>query len=265
MAQLMYFNPSVTSIGASRFLTATSVASNGQLPVQSDALTGSAKQINKILEYQGGSLDTLLIEHPLTITYLLSCQQNNCMIYVSPQIANLGFTPEAWLGKPDLRLQRVHKEDLERVEKAFRHSHSTAEKLSCHYRFYDSAEKMHWFHDETNVVCDESGDPLFIMGAMRDITDMKVMETELNEHRYYLEQKVEQRTKQLERKITLLESCNTTLCSKLAQAKRDITALQKQLNSTLSGRESNDCSKQLTGISEQTESGVKHGWVECTV
>lgn len=263
MAQLMNFNQSVTSIGASRFLTATSVASNGQLPVQSDSLNGGAKQINKISEYQGGSPDTLLTEHPLTITYLLSCQHNNCMIYVSPQIANLGFTPEAWLGKPELRLQRVHKEDLERVEKAFRHCHSTDEKLSCHYRFYDSAGKVHWFHDETNVVCDESGDPLFIMGAMRDITDMKVMETELNEHRYYLEQKVEERTKQLEKRITLLESCNTTLCNKLAQANRDVTALHKQLNCSLSGKESNDCSKQLTGIIEQADSGVKHGWEEC--
>ena len=68
---------------------------------------------------------------------------------------------------------------------------------------------------------------------------MKKLEAELNEHRYYLERKVEQRTEQLMKRITLLESCNASLCNKLAQAKRDIAALHKQLDSTLSDTISN--------------------------
>lgn len=68
----------------------------------------------------------------------------------------------------------------------------------------------------------------------------KKLEDELNEHRYYLERKVEQRTEQLMKRITLLESCNATLCDKLAQAKRDIARLRKQLASTFPVTESND-------------------------
>lgn len=228
MAQPLQTIPSVTSIGASDLLAGNPVASNGQLPVQSSAFTGSATQLKNISQDEDGFLDILPTEHPLTIAYVSSCQQGNCMIYVSPQVASLGFTPDALLGKPDFRIQQIHKEDLEQVEKALRHSRSTAGKFSCQYRLHDSAGKVRWFHDEASVVSDESDAPLFIMGAMRDITEMKMMEAELNEHRYYLERKVEQRTEQLVRRITLLESCNATLCDKLALAHKKFAALRRQ-------------------------------------
>lgn len=73
-----------------------------------------------------------------------------------------------------------------------------------------------------------------------DAFAIKRLESELNEHRYYLERKVEQRTEQLIRRITLLESCNATLCGKLAQAKRDVAALHKQLTNAQSCMKSDD-------------------------
>lgn len=85
------------------------------------------------------------------------------------------------------------------------------------------------FHDEAGVRCDEPGIPSFIMGAMRDVTETKAMEAELHEHRYRLERKVEQRTEQHVRRITLLESCNATLSGKLALAHRELAALKKQM------------------------------------
>lgn len=69
---------------------------------------------------------------------------------------------------------------------------------------------------------------------------------ELNEHRYNIERKVEQRTEQLMRRLSLLESCNASLCGKLAQAKRDIAALHLQLAHVQSGAELNDCHGQLS-------------------
>jgi predicted nuclease with TOPRIM domain len=73
-----------------------------------------------------------------------------------------------------------------------------------------------------------------------DAFAVKRLETELNEHRYYLERKVEQRTEQLVRRISLLETCNATLCDKLAQARREVAALQKQLTDAKSGMETNE-------------------------
>jgi PAS domain S-box-containing protein len=204
-----------------------------------------------------------LAEHPMTIAYVSSCQQGNFMIYVSSQVENLGFTTEAWLGKPDLRLQQIHEDDLEQVEKAMWHSCRTAEKLSCRYRLYDNAGNIRWFHDEATVMCDESGAPLFMMGAMRDITEIKEMEEELNEHRYYLEKKVEQRTEQLLKRITLLESCNATLCDKLAQARRDIAALRGQLAGAMSGVGANDCLGRNGVVKNMIKPGEKDDWIGC--
>lgn len=63
---------------------------------------------------------------------------------------------------------------------------------------------------------------------MLDITDKKEMEAELNQHRYYLERHVELRTEQLIKRIALLESCNTTLGSKLALSRTELAALKRQ-------------------------------------
>lgn len=214
------------SIGASSLIQNVLHTSGSQL------LVAQPMQFREGTQDEHGVLEGLQVEQPLTISYVATCQHGHSMIYVGPQIASLGYTQQAWLGKPELRLQHVHEDDLERVMKAMRHSCETGEKFNCRYRMYDSAGRVRWFHDEANMVCDESGEHLFVMGAMRDITDMKEMEEELNEHRYYLEKKVEQRTEELVRRIALLESCNAALCDKLAQARREIAALNRQLGST---------------------------------
>ncbi len=55
----------------------------------------------------------------------------------------------------------------------------------------------------------------------------KEMMAELHEHRYYLEQKVEQRTDHLLKRIASLEACNATLCDKLAAAQQELAKLKK--------------------------------------
>jgi len=60
------------------------------------------------------------------------------------------------------------------------------------------------------------GDALLIGKIMHDMQKMKA---ELKEHRYCLERNVELRTGHLLKRIALLESCNATLCGKLALAR----------------------------------------------
>lgn len=82
--------------------------------------------------------------------------------------------------------------------------------------------------------------PVRQLPAQPDAFAVKKLEAELNEHRYSLEKKVEQRTGQLVKRITLLESCNATLSDKLAKARSEIAALQKQLTNAQSGMETGD-------------------------
>lgn len=202
-------------------------------PAGLDVFDEKAWRAEKIVLGEGGFASVLPVEHPLVTTYISSYQQDNQMIYVSPQIARLGFAPEMWLGKRDLRLQQIHEGDLDRVTQALQHSLSTGEKFNCHYRLYDSKGKVRWFHDEASVY-DESGSALLFKGVMLDITDKKEMEAELNERRYYLEQSVEQRTEDLMKRIALLESCNATLCNKLAMINQGVAAPDSQSAAPLS-------------------------------
>lgn len=60
------------------------------------------------------------------------------------------------------------------------------------------------------------------------IHDMRLMRAELNEHRYNLERNVQLRTMHLLKRITLLESCNATLCDRLACAQKELGELKRQ-------------------------------------
>jgi predicted nuclease with TOPRIM domain len=85
--------------------------------------------------------------------------------------------------------------------------------------------------------------------------DMKKMKAELNELRYHLERNVKQRTEPLLKRIALLESCNTTLCDKLASVRKELTALKQQSVYTLAKKdtEPNDRTVKLYVMNNQTQ------------
>ena len=220
------------------------------LPAQQEVFDTFDESVRKekILLDKGAYTRILPLEHSLAMAYISSCRQGGRMIYVSPQIAHLGFAMEAWLGKTDLRLQQVHEDDFERLVQAIQHSCSTGDKFNCYYRLYDSNRKVHWFHDEARMTCDESGVPMFASGVMLEITDKKEMEAELNEHRHSLERHVEMRISQLMKRMELLESCNATLSGKLTLAQRELAVLKQP--PTASIEQANICDEQLDGISD---------------
>ena len=58
--------------------------------------------------------------------------------------------------------------------------------------------------------------------------NVRMMARELKEHRYYFEQNVARRTGLLLKRIELLETCNATLCGKVANSQKDLAELQQQ-------------------------------------
>ena len=110
----------------------------------------------------------------------------------------------------------------------------------------------------------KSGAMLFVGKAMRD---MKKMKAELNELRYHLEQNVGQRTESLSKRIALLESCNTTLCDKLASARKELAALKQPSLHLLAKKETerNDRTVKLCIMNNQTQkllvSNAQGQWV----
>jgi PAS domain S-box-containing protein len=104
--------------------------------------------------------------------------------YVSPQIEQImGCTPEEFIAEPELWLDlMVDEQQREEMRTTYvaaiteRRPSWTGEYLIRHR---DGREV--WVHDETTLVTDERGEPLFLQGVMYDVTERKLAERALLE------------------------------------------------------------------------------------
>ncbi|HEX6401544.1 MAG TPA: PAS domain-containing protein, partial [Actinomycetota bacterium] len=99
--------------------------------------------------------------------------------YISPQYEELfGYTPEERQANPTLWRELLHPEDRERAVEAARRSYEQGG-FSEDYRMVARDGRVVWVHDETVLIRDELGKPLFWQGVMYDITEQKRAEQEL--------------------------------------------------------------------------------------
>ena len=62
-----------------------------------------------------------LVEQIPAITYTTALQTPDKLLYISPQISQLGFSAEEWLANPDGALTQIHPEDRMRVQEDISH------------------------------------------------------------------------------------------------------------------------------------------------
>ena len=99
--------------------------------------------------------------------------------YISPQYEELfGYTPEERQANPTLWRELLHPEDRARAVEAARLSYE-AGGFSEDYRMVARDGRIVWVHDETVLIRDEEGTPLFWQGVMYDISEQKRAEQEL--------------------------------------------------------------------------------------
>jgi PAS domain S-box-containing protein len=99
--------------------------------------------------------------------------------YMSPQYEELfGYTPEERQANPTLWRELLHPEDRERAIEAAARSYD-AGGFSEDYRMIARDGRIVWVHDETVLIRDEDGTPLFWQGVLYDISEQKRAEQEL--------------------------------------------------------------------------------------
>ncbi|MGZ8157800.1 MAG: diguanylate cyclase domain-containing protein [Methylobacter sp.] len=167
-----------------------------------------------------------LVEQIPAITYIASLESPGKLLYLSPQIHKLGFSPEDWLDDPQGLLSRVHPDDRLDAMDAYSHSCEYHAPLRCEYRLVMSDGQSRWFLDEANVVRDQEGGSLFLQGVLVDITKDKQTEQELSYYRRRLEEMVALRTEQLEKQCVILKSANANLDQALCELKQADSALR---------------------------------------
>ncbi len=98
-------------------------------------------------------------------------------LYVSPQVEELlGYPADDWLRNPELLLQAVHPDDLERLLADAEGLRTTGKPIRAEYRYRAADGRIVWVLDETNLVSDDDGTPLWVQGFLLDITERKSAE-----------------------------------------------------------------------------------------
>ena len=161
-----------------------------------------------------------LVEQMPAITYVSTLDEKSRLLYISPQIRTLGFSPEEWLADPEARFKRIHAEDRLRVVDEFSRARRTGRPLRCEYRLLARNGQALWFRDEASMARDKSGKPLFWQGMLVDISAAKRAEEELRQHRFHLEELVTKRT-------AALTKANEKLRRELGERARVEEALQQ--------------------------------------
>ncbi len=103
------------------------------------------------------------------------------MEYVSPQVRDLGYEPEEWLGPTERWIAFVHPDDRAMVRERNERSDETLEPFSAEYRIVRKDGGVVWYRDEAILVRGADGEPLFWQGVMTDITERKTAEEQLRD------------------------------------------------------------------------------------
>ena len=172
----------------------------------------------------------ILLEQIPAITYTAALEKPGKLLYVSPQISVLGYSPEEWIAPESEWLNRIHADDRIRAMEAFNSVRVTGKPLRCEYRLIDRAGEVRWVLDEARLVRDESGNPLLLQGILIDITKNKQVEEELRQHRRHVDELVALRTSQFEKQTAIFKSANANLSSELRALGQSGEKLKKYAN-----------------------------------
>jgi diguanylate cyclase (GGDEF)-like protein/PAS domain S-box-containing protein len=122
---------------------------------------------------------------PLAI-YIDALDASATSIYNSPQNAEItGYTHEQWLSDPDLFAKIVHADDRERVLRELHEAHAQNTEFCCEYRIVRPDGSERWVRDQSVVIDDADGTPIYRQGYLLDITPRKAAEDRLAHLAYH--------------------------------------------------------------------------------
>ena len=143
----------------------------GALGAADDAHAREAQTRNAETQYR-----TLVEALPL-VTYTDELNATAATLYISPQVEDLlGYPVSDWLEDPEMFAKVLHPDDRERVLALLVHCNESAERFSAEYRLVARDGRTVWVLDESVVISDENGEPMFTQGYMLDISARKKAE-----------------------------------------------------------------------------------------
>jgi PAS domain S-box-containing protein len=123
-----------------------------------------------------------LVEQVNAITYIAEIGMDGQWYYVSPQIESiLGYKPEEWLAISHKWAEQIHPDDLP-IVKAAEEASERGEPFQAEFRVKRKDGREVWLSDNGVVVQSNNSRPV-MEGIIVDITERKVLETQLQQSR----------------------------------------------------------------------------------
>lgn len=121
-----------------------------------------------------------LVEQTPAVVFLDRANKTETGIYVSPRVEQLtGYSPAEWLSNTTLWDDLVYKADKERISQAFQFSRENKLQFTEEYRIARKDGGVIWVKEDSNLIKNENGDPLYWQGVLFDITKDKQNEAAL--------------------------------------------------------------------------------------
>ncbi|HBB35359.1 MAG TPA: hypothetical protein DDZ80_10685 [Cyanobacteria bacterium UBA8803] len=142
-----------------------------------------------------------------------------------------GLIPGTFEVSYEVFLDRIHPEDLAGVEQAIAHALNTETDYLKEYRVVWPDGSIHWIEAQGRCIYEETARPVRMIGTVRDISDRKQVEVDLQRANDELELRVQART------VELLQA-NEVLQAEIAERKRaeeELRNLSKALESAVEG------------------------------
>lgn len=150
-----------------------------------------------------------LVETSDIIPWEIDAKTFNCT-YVGPQAEKiLGFSVEEWY-EPDFWTNHIHPEDQSRAAKYFIDEFQKNRNYDFEYRMIAKNGDVVWFHDLVTVERGPNNEPIKLRGYLIDITRRKLADEKVQEMTLELEQRVQERTAQLQANNIELQKAKIT-------------------------------------------------------
>jgi PAS domain S-box-containing protein len=144
--------------------------------------------------------------------------------------ALLGYPVAQWLAEPDFWATHLHPDDRQRTVARRRAATVVGEDHEDEYRMVAADGGVVWFRDIRGVVKEpEAGQVRQLRGVMVDVTERKRVEAEIQKLNQELEQRVRQRTAQLEAANKELEAFTYSASHDLRAPLRSIDGFSQAL------------------------------------
>jgi PAS domain S-box-containing protein len=129
-----------------------------------------------------------LVEQLPAVLYRDDADSGGKNNYYSPQVEKmLGYPMSNWDADNFLWHEILHPDDREQAVSTIAETLATGHSLA-EYRLFDVDGRVVWVRDESLVVRDPAGKPLFVQGIMQDITEIKKAEEQIRKLSRAIEQ-----------------------------------------------------------------------------